>query len=168
MYSPHLDLHQRLTLLDALEAAAHELAADPRVAPRLAGGTGHVAGPPRLERPAAGHGHVAGPKRIGAGAADGAAGGKGVGREGEQGGGEEGGEGRRGPRTRVFGPVALRKRKEAEERARTEGGDAGAGGRRAYRNRFADVALRWAAGLLREVRGAAVIFRRPLQSFCLW
>ncbi len=151
MYSPHLDLHQRLTLLDALEAAAHELAADPRVAPRLAGGTGHVAGPPRLERPAAGHGHVAGPKRLGAGAAEG---GKGVGEEGEQGGGGGGGEGRRGPRTRVFGPVALRKRREAEERARAEGGVAGAGGRRAYRNRFADVALRWAAGLLREVSGA--------------
>ncbi|GFR40902.1 hypothetical protein Agub_g1557, partial [Astrephomene gubernaculifera] len=50
VYSPHLDLHQRLTLLEALEGAAQELAADPRVTPRLVQGPGGapqlVEGPP--------------------------------------------------------------------------------------------------------------------------
>ncbi|KAG2442491.1 hypothetical protein HXX76_002577 [Chlamydomonas incerta] len=137
VYSPHLDTHQRLTLLDALAAAAAELAADPRAAPRLAQGPG---GRPVLERGAPAPPPAAAPA-LTAGGPGGAL---------VQGGAGALGSGR-GPKTRVWAPAALRKRREEEAAVAAGRQGAGPGGAHTYRNRFADVALRWAAGLLREV-----------------
>ncbi|GLI69267.1 hypothetical protein VaNZ11_013803, partial [Volvox africanus] len=163
IYSPHLDLHQRLTLLDSLTAAAAELA-DPRVAPRLTQGPG---GRPLLQRPdpsqlpAAHCRHqLSSGTQLPAQSSDpwqsGPGGVRPMGREfadGMQGGGggditTQPGVLRRAPRTRVWAPVALRKRKEQEDAAMAGKQAPGAA---TFRNRFADVALRWAAGLLREV-----------------
>ncbi|GIL86739.1 hypothetical protein Vretifemale_14985 [Volvox reticuliferus] len=159
VYSPHLDLHQRLTLLDSLTAAAAELA-DPRIAPRLTQGPG---GRPVLQRPdlsqlpAAQHRHQlsSGTQTPAASSRSGKGNERAKGCEasdGVQGGGSavlsQPGVLRRGPRTRVWAPAALRKRKEQEAAAAA---GTQAGGSVTFRNRFADVALRWAAGLLREV-----------------
>ncbi|KAG2494834.1 hypothetical protein HYH03_007074 [Edaphochlamys debaryana] len=143
VYSPHLDMHQRITLLDSLAAAAAELA-DPRLAPRLTlqgttpGGPSGLA--PRLERPFAAAGGRSRPALTGAGGPS-SSGASRVEAEAE-------GAGRRGPKTRVWAPAALRKRREEAE---AEAAGLPPPGSRTFRNRFADVALRWAAGLLREV-----------------
>jgi hypothetical protein len=50
------------------------------------------------------------------------------------------------PRTRVWGHLAAKQRKELRA------GD-GAAATPTHRNRFADVAMRWTVGLLRQVRG---------------
>ncbi|GLC37986.1 hypothetical protein PLESTB_000449000 [Pleodorina starrii] len=162
VYSPHLDLHQRLTLLDALSAAAAELATDPRVAPRLTQGPG---GRPLLTRPDPHHHSLAQaaprrPRELPQPQPQSQplqGGGQPVAEPGGDGGGRGGGVvaaagcGRRGgPRTRVWAPAALRKRREEAEAA-AAGRPAAGSGFGTFRNRFADVALRWAAGLLREV-----------------
>ncbi|EFJ42875.1 hypothetical protein VOLCADRAFT_97060 [Volvox carteri f. nagariensis] len=161
IYSPHLDMHQRLTLLDALAAAAAELA-DPRVAPRLTQGPG---GRPLLTRPETTihqpHALPPSTRKAPVGQRTGYVGGGGNASVDRSAVGVVRGG---GPRTRVWAPVALRKLKEQEEAAAAAAaagggvgsggpaaGSGGGGGGGAFRNRFADVALRWAAGLLREV-----------------
>ena len=139
---------QRMLVLDALTAAAHEMA-NPEMAPelRLQGGasdSGGVSGSssaPTIKYP------TLGKKQSSAGkltlesdltpyqSARGPKGGTGKGSSSSNGGsGGQDGE----TRTRIWGPVALRKLGEAAPKT--------------YRNAFADVALRWAGGLLRQVQ----------------
>ena len=128
LYSPHLDTYQRLLVLDVLSSAAQEMAQPPEQAPRLelpsrGGGVPCVVYPSQEARGAL-TGGSGGRPGLPAAAAAGAGGGA------LRAGGGQG-------RTRVWGPVALRKRGEAAPKT--------------HRNVFADVALRWAAGLLRQV-----------------
>ena len=135
LYSPHLDTYQRLLVLDVLSSAAQEMAQPPEQAPRLElpprGG-----GAPCVVYPSQG---------IPSGALTGGSGRRpglpAVAAVGAEGGALRAGGG--GGRTRVWGPVALRKRGEAAPKT--------------HRNVFADVALRWAAGLLRQVGVLAVV-----------
>ena len=107
-----------MLVLDALTAAAHELA-NPDQAPELRlqqgeKGTNSGNSAPRLQypskppRPKGGDYSVERPRE-------------------------------RGGKTRVWGPVALRKLGDAAPKT--------------HRNAFADIALRWAGGLLHQVRG---------------
>lgn len=133
VYSPHLDLYQRMLLLDSLAGAALELA-DPRCAPQLALGEGA----PRLLPPGAGASGGGG-GAIGA-PASGAAG-------GVSGAGALAAPGMRAGQTRTWGSVAA-----AQRRAGSAGGATPQQQQapRTWRNRFAPVASRWAGALLRD------------------
>ena len=172
VYSPHLDVYQRLIVLDALCGAAKEMAADPRRAPRLeaaGGGGGSGRGPPRIvaggSRGGSGGGGV---QRIGhapAAAAAAALVDAAPAAGGGDGGCGDGGSnaapgavvapGLREASTRVSRPATLRKLQEQQLEQQQLGGGTGAAttsgaGPRTFRNRFAPVALRWAAALLRS------------------
>ncbi len=135
VYSPHLDVYQRLLIMDSLCAAAKELA-DPRTAPQLELGPAA----PRLVPPgrslqalkATSATAVAG--AAGRGAQDAAA----AERPQDSSRAVAPADMRQG-RTRVWGNVALRKLKKGD-----------AAGPRTFRNRFTGVAVRWASALLRE------------------
>jgi telomere length regulation protein len=157
LYSPNLDQHQRVLILDGLAAAAAEMS-DPRKAPQLA-----LQGPqaaPELLPPAATAGRVQrsalpgsslGPalpspqqqqqqqkpisNAAGASsAADSADGGK----------TSQAAPGLVESSSRVWGKVSLQKQ------AAAAADPSSSAGRRTFRNRFAPVALRWTAALLQQ------------------
>lgn len=141
VYSPHLDTYQRLLILDTLGAAAQELS-NPRLQPQLEVGPG---GKPSLVYPGA---RAQGQAQQGVlpAPASGPMVGSGPGAPGGGGAVVPGGVLRAG-KTRVWGKVALAK--------------AAAPKVSAHRNKFTDVALRWAVGLMREVggqQGVCVLF----------
>ena len=126
-----------MLVLDALTAAAHEMA-NPEMAPelRLQGGgsdKGGVSGSlsaPTIQYPTLGKKQSSTGKLTLSFDKDGI-----VKPSASSHGGHGGKDGKN--RTRIWGPVALRKLGEAVPKT--------------YRNLFADVALRWAGGLLRQV-----------------
>ncbi|GAX82969.1 hypothetical protein CEUSTIGMA_g10396.t1 [Chlamydomonas eustigma] len=139
LYSPHLDTTQRLLILDTLSAAARELSlVNPSTMPRLVLLPGAAPRVEYIEQPSHQKNHekkgaaMMTIDRVSNGAGPSTAS---PSHEASNAVNKSYSAGR--GRTRIWGPVALRKRGEREPQAQ--------------RNRFVDVALRWAAGLLGQV-----------------
>lgn len=166
LYSPHLDQYQRVLILDGLAAAAAEMS-DPRKAPQLA-----LSGPQKAPEllPAPGRGAAAAAAALPAasgssgrgalpGAQAGSAASNGVtGDSTSSSSGASSSSAPKGPQvapgmvessSRVWGKVSLQKQAQAAAAA-PNGSGSSSSGARTFRNRFAPVALRWAAALLQQ------------------
>lgn len=163
LYSPNLDQHQRMVILDGLAGAAVEMA-DPRKAPTLALQGGQAA--PELLPPAAASargrkalagaaaatrqqqalpGGVRSSQANGDGSGNSSSGGKSPGIEKGRAGRSQAAPGLVEASSRVWGKVSLQKQAAA---AASNGSTNST--TRTFRNRFAPVAVRWAAALLHQ------------------
>ena len=145
LFSPHVDMHQRLLVLNALTAGAYEMS-HPEQAPRLSlpdgrnSNTSSRGGAPRITHPDLISGAGRSRKELGRLSSTGIISAAGTPKAVQNTGDELlSRQAVGGGKTRVWGPVALRKLSEAAPPTR--------------RNAFGDIALRWASGLLRQVGG---------------